>query len=47
MESLELIKLPVHALQEALGDEGQTTSLLWAVSLPSTRLAQETMKLAS
>lgn len=43
MDSQELLKLPVHAVEEALGDERQATSLLLAVFLPSTRLTQETM----
>lgn len=43
MESRELIKLPVHEAEEALGDERQATSLLWGLFLPSTKLAQETM----
>lgn len=43
MESQELIKLPVCAVEEALGDEGQVTCLLWALLLPSTRLARETL----
>lgn len=46
MESQELIKLPVRAVEEALGDEGQVTCLLWALLLPSTRLARETMLVA-
>lgn len=30
----------VHVAEEALGDEGQATSLLWALFLQSTRLTQ-------
>lgn len=33
----------VHVAEEALGDERQATSLLWALFLQSTRLAQGTI----